>query len=448
MDDQASLISDISTLLISNEFLSEDRRIVKKHIRHIIKLGLACTLIIFFPISGCLQESILKSYEEKFDVHISAFLAQSIQSISGAFSCLYIPALLAWTTPKPAFIIAGCVHLLYTASYALPNALAIYIISGFLGAAGSLLWTTHGVTVVHNSTKNTLARNYSLFFITFQLSFLLSNGYIYVSYGSIDDYVTETMLIMISLGFLGIMILPFISTPRSGAGEIAKPKEMIKASIDILKDPNYWMLMPLTIYLGFEVAIHFGAFPTAVSSLNSLGGNPHQLIGLIGLITSVGKVAAGLVSIVIGADISKVAISGMIAHVVAMFLTFLYIPSEAVTQDTWEIAYLAPDLTALCAAAFLYGFGDVALFTTGFTLLGLLFRGQTFASAVAIFNFITLASSGMLFAVTGILPISVLLGASTLVLLIGMPLLFRIHHQLENEEQADDHPDTEAIIES
>jgi len=76
------------------------------------------------------------------------------------------------------------------------------------------------------------------------------------------------------------------------------------------------------------------------------------------------------------------------------------------------------------------------MFTTGFTLLGLLFRGQTFASAVAIFNFITLASSGILFAVSGNLPISVILGVCVLILLFGMPFLFRIDRNLKEDEQA------------
>jgi hypothetical protein len=101
------------------------------------------------------------------------------------------------------------------------------------------------------------------------------------------------------------------------------------------------MLMPLTIYLGAEVALHLGVFPTAVSSLNALGGNPHQLVGLIGLLTSIGKIVAGISTIFLN-DPSKNAFSGMLAHVVAMFLTFLYIPSEAITKDTWEIAYLEP----------------------------------------------------------------------------------------------------------
>lgn len=50
-DDEVSLISDISTLLVSDAFLSEDARKTKKHIRHIFKLGLACTLVVFFPVT-------------------------------------------------------------------------------------------------------------------------------------------------------------------------------------------------------------------------------------------------------------------------------------------------------------------------------------------------------------------------------------------------------------
>ena len=57
--------------------LNKESRKTKKHIRHIIKLGLAFTFIIFFPISGCLQETILKSYEEKTGESINAYLCQA-----------------------------------------------------------------------------------------------------------------------------------------------------------------------------------------------------------------------------------------------------------------------------------------------------------------------------------------------------------------------------------
>ena len=98
----------------------------------------------------------------------------------------------------------------------------------------------------------------------FQISFLISNAYIYISYGSIDDYINETMLIMVGCGFLGIMILPFISTPSAAAGQVAEPAEMMAASADIVKNPLFWRMMPLTMYLGFETCFIFGAFPSAV----------------------------------------------------------------------------------------------------------------------------------------------------------------------------------------
>ena len=103
----------------------------------------------------------------------------------------------------------------------------------------------------------------------FQISFLASNTYIYVSYGSIDDYINETMLIMMGLGFLGIMILPFISVPRASAGQVAQPAEMAVASAEIIRKPIFWKMMPLTIYLGFESSFIFGAFPSAGTSIKS-----------------------------------------------------------------------------------------------------------------------------------------------------------------------------------
>lgn len=72
------------------------------------------------------------------------------------------------------------------------------------------------------------------------------------------------MLIMVACGFLGIMILPFISTPSASAGQVAQPSEMMAASATIIKMPLFWKMMPLTIYLGFESCFIFGAFPTAV----------------------------------------------------------------------------------------------------------------------------------------------------------------------------------------
>lgn len=76
-----------------------------------------------------------------------------------------------------------------------------------------------------------------------QVSFIISNAYIYVSYGSIDEHVNVTMLVMIGLGLLGVIIFPFISTPRPNAGEIAKPKEMILGSVDIRRYFYTWLLI-------------------------------------------------------------------------------------------------------------------------------------------------------------------------------------------------------------
>ena len=71
------------------------------------------------------------------------------------------------------------------------------------------------------------------------------------------------MLIMMGLGFLGIMILPFISVPHASAGQIAQPAEMMTALGDIIKMPLFWKMMPATIYLGFESSFIFGAFPSS-----------------------------------------------------------------------------------------------------------------------------------------------------------------------------------------
>ena len=57
---------------------------------------------------------------------------------------------------------------------------------------------------------------------------------------------------------------------------------------------------------------------------------------------SCGKVFAGLLSIKLSNDISLISLIGMISHVVAYYLSFLYIPSSAIMHDTWDVAYLEP----------------------------------------------------------------------------------------------------------
>ena len=57
---------------------------------------------------------------------------------------------------------------------------------------------------------------------------------------------------------------------------------------------------------------------------------------------SCGKVFAGLLSIKLSNNISLISLIGMISHVVAYYLSFLYIPSSAIMHDTWDVAYLEP----------------------------------------------------------------------------------------------------------
>ena len=244
--------------------------------------------------------------------------------------------------------------------------MALYIISGLLGAANSLIWLTQGIAVLHNSTDATLNRNYSLFFVIFQVSFLISNAYIYVSFGSIDEYITETMLILLGGGFIGLMILPFISVPSTRGGTLATPKEMIKAAPGIASRKEFIYMIPAFLYLGFETCFIFGPFPSAISSMKLLGDHPHQLVGLIGLVMSCGKVFYGLFSMKFGNDASKMAILGFIASSVAYYISFIYIPTEAIMHDTYEYSYIRPNLALLCIAAFLLGMGDVCFFTITF----------------------------------------------------------------------------------
>ena len=48
--------------------------------------------------------------------------------------------------------------------------------------------------------------------------------------------------------------------------------------------------------------------------MKTIGNHPHQLVGLVGLVMSCGKVFFGLSAMKLGENISKMAITGLIAH--------------------------------------------------------------------------------------------------------------------------------------
>ena len=49
-ESQISGLSDLSLLMQSNAALCPESQQTKKHLRHIIKIGISFTLIIFFPV--------------------------------------------------------------------------------------------------------------------------------------------------------------------------------------------------------------------------------------------------------------------------------------------------------------------------------------------------------------------------------------------------------------
>ena len=178
-----------------------------------------------------------------------------------------------------------------------------------------------------------------------------------------------------------------------------------------------------------------------------LGDNPHQLVGLIGLVMSAGKCAYGITAMKFGENLSKMVIIGMISHTIgtfelteyhynkknlkvkrtkAFYISLLYIPTEAILHDTWKIAYLPPNLTLLCIAAFLFGVGDVCLYTTGFALLGKVFRGRTCATAVAIFNFILLLFTGIHFTASSFISMDIQIFVIVIMLVLATLGVFKV----------------------
>ena len=125
------------------------------------------------------------------------------------------------------------------------------------------------------------------------------------------------------------------------------------------------------------------------------------------------------------------------------YISFIYIPTEAILHDTWAIAYLRPNLPVLCIASFLFGMGDVCLFTTGFSLLGKVFRGRTAATAVSVFNFLIMLFTGILFFVSSFISLQVQLLVITITLFCSILGIFAVDNIVNNTETVSSSAQTE-----
>ena len=85
----------------------------------------------------------------------------------------------------------------------------------------------------------------------------------------------------------------------------------------------------------------------------------------------------------------------------------------------------------------------VCLFTTGFSLLGKVFRGRTAATAVSVFNFLIMLFTGILFFVSSFISLQVQLLVITITLFCSILGIFAVDNMVNNTETVSSSVQTE-----
>lgn len=65
------------------------------------------------------------------------------------------------------------------------------------------------------------------------------------------------------------------------------------------------LLIPSFLYNGLEISFFMGIYPTAVGFTGAFGSDARKLVGLVGILTGVGTLTAGLLFGVFGDKLVK-----------------------------------------------------------------------------------------------------------------------------------------------
>ena len=193
------------------------------------------------------------------------------------------------------------------------------------------------------------------------------------------------------IGLLAILFLQ--PTPwTESESEVSKSAfEILHNLFKIFIDPDMILFTISFSYMGLGLSFWQGVYGTCLGR-TKLFENSKSLVGFHGIAMGCGEISGGLIFGIFGKYLNRFIgrspryLLGIIAHMGAYLIAFLNIPFDCPIGETNESAIIESNADLAIFGSFLLGSGDSILTTQIYTLIGILYSGNS-APAFAIYKF-------------------------------------------------------------
>uniref|UniRef100_A0AAX7V7I1 Major facilitator superfamily domain containing 11 n=1 Tax=Astatotilapia calliptera TaxID=8154 RepID=A0AAX7V7I1_ASTCA len=426
-----------------------------KKLLNIIILGFGFMFMFTaFQTCGNIEQTVIKSFNST-EFHGSGYTSMAI--IYGVFSAsnLIAPSVVAVIGPQLSMFFSGLLYSLYIAMFIYPYTWSFYTASVLVGIAAAVLWTAQGNVLTINSTDSTIGRNSGIFWALLQFSLFFGNLYIYCAWHGhvhITDKDRQTVFISLTvISLVGCFLFFLLRKPDSEFSEKIPSGVLTSAVLSAVKSCKLFitremLLLGVSIgYTGLELTFYSGVYGTCIGAMMRFGQDAKSLIGISGICIGVGEILGGSVFGIlnkrIGFGRNPIVLLGFVTHIIAFYLIFLNIASDAPLapeEGTDLEAFITPSVGVALFCSFLLGLGDSCFNTQLLSIIGFMFHDNS-APAFAVFKFIQSIMAALAFYYSNYLLLHWQLLILVVVGFLGTITFFKVEHMASSSRRQSDY---------
>uniref|UniRef100_A0A8C1ZGH7 Major facilitator superfamily domain containing 11 n=1 Tax=Cyprinus carpio TaxID=7962 RepID=A0A8C1ZGH7_CYPCA len=388
-----------------------------KTLLNVIVLGLGFMVTFTaFGTCGNIEQTVIKSFNST-EFHGSGYTSMAIIYAVFSASNLIAPSVIAVIGPQLSLFFSGLVYSGYIAVFIHPYTSSFYTLSVLLGIAAAVLWTAQGNLLTINSKDSTIGRNSGIFWALMQFRYILlvlKNVVLVSDKDRQTVFITLTVISLVGNFLFFLIQRPDPEPAPSDASESPLPADIsdsssinylfsTEKSIQLAMTKEMLLLSIPFAYSGLELTFYSGVYGTCLGAMTQFGDDAKGLIGLSGILIGVGEILGGGVFGILDKcnrfGRNPVVFLGIFTHIVAFYLIFLNIASDAPVapeEGTQMQAFIQPSVTVALICSFLLGLGDSCFNTQLISIVGFLFREDS-ASAFAVFKFVQSITAAVAF---------------------------------------------------
>ncbi|XP_065214228.1 UNC93-like protein MFSD11 [Planococcus citri] len=410
----------------------------------ILGLGFLLVFVSFQTMSNILITLINSIKHETPDYDGDAFYALAIVYVVFAVFNLVVPPIISVLGTRISMVIGSIGYALYIISFFITNGWTIYVASVVLGIGAATIWTAQGTYLTLNSDAYTVARNSAVFWACFQLSTLVGNAFVYLTFQNQEYIPAETRTYVYSvlsgICLVGVFILMLLRPPLNSHGQQISdtsnaPSKAFFQSLTMLCTKDMMLLSISFWFTGANLAFAASIYSSCIGFTTKLTKFPKSLIGLVGIVFGVGEVIGGLLFGIL-ADVTTfqwgrnpIVIFGSFVLVASYAFIYLNLPTDAQFGNTTAISYFDPPIVWLAVlCSFLLGFGDSCFNTQIYSIVATKYREDS-APPFALFKLVQSFGSGIAFLYFKYVPLHYLLIALTVMDILAAITFFPVEVQ-------------------